>query len=71
MTSEVSRLEGGFPGRLRAAALIAVVAGAVGSVGLMLHAGRRSPRILLVPFLIWVLSPFMALVLADAVSKRW
>ncbi len=57
---------------LRAAALIAVPAGAVGSVGLMLHAGRRNDsRILLALFALWVLSPFMALVLANLVSKLW
>ena len=73
MSSKVSRgrPEGQFPGRLRATALIAVLAGAAGSVGLLLRAGHRSPRLLLVLFAIWVLSPFMALVLADAVSKRW
>src|ERR1017187_6810870 len=74
MASKVSRgrPEGGFLGLLRAAALIAVLAGAVGSVGLMLHAGRRNDsRILLVLFALWVLSPFMALVLANVVSKRW
>ncbi len=71
MTSKVSRLEGGFLGRLRAAALIAVLAGAVGSVGLMLRAGQRTPRLLLVLFFFWVLSPFVALVLAHVVSKRW
>ncbi len=74
MTSKVSqgRREGGFLGLLRTAALIAVPAGAVGSVGLMLHAGRRNnSRILLVLFAIWVLSPFMALIMADVVSKRW
>lgn len=73
MTSIVSRggPEGGFVGRLRAAALIAVLAGAAGSIGLMLRAGQRSPRILLVLFAIWVLSPFVALVLAHVVSKRW
>jgi hypothetical protein len=73
-TSEVSpgRPERGFLGLLRAAALIAVLAGAAGSLGLMLHAGRRNDsRILLVLFTIWVLSPFVALVLADVVSKRW
>ena len=63
---------GGFLGLLRAAALIAVLAGAGGSVGLMLRAGRRNDsRTLLVLFAIWVLSPFMALVLANVVSKRW
>ena len=74
LTSEVSRgrPERGFLGLLHAAALIAVLAGAAGSLGLMLHAGRRNDsRILLVLFVIWVLSPFVALVLADVVSKRW
>jgi hypothetical protein len=73
-TSEVNRgkPECGFLGLLRAAALLAVLAGAAGSFGLMLHAGRRNDsRILLVLFTIWVLSPFVALVLADVVSKRW
>ena len=72
--SEVGRgrPERGFLGLLRVAALIAVLAGAAGSFGLMLHAGRRNDsRILLVLFTIWVLSPFVALVLADVVSKRW
>lgn len=74
MSSKVSRggPEGGFLGLLRAVALISVLAGAVGSVGLTLHAGRRNDsRILLVLFALWVLSPFMALVLANMVSKRW
>jgi hypothetical protein len=73
-TSEETRgrPERGFLGLLRAAALIAVLAGAAGSFGLMLHAGRRNDsRILLVLFTIWVLSPFVALVLADVVSKGW
>jgi len=63
--------EGGFLGRLRAAALIAVVVGAAGTVGLFLRAGQRTPRLLLVLMAIWVLSPFIALVLASVVSKRW
>jgi len=74
MTSKVSRgrTEGGFLGLLHAAGLIAVLAGAAGSVGLMLHAGRNNPsRLLLVLFAVWVLSPFLALVLANMVSKRW
>ena len=74
MTPKVNwgRTEGGFLGLLHAAALIAVLAGAVGSVGLMLHAGHRNPsRLLLVLFALWVLSPFIALVLANMVSKRW
>ncbi len=73
ITSKASRgrPEGGFLGLLRAVALIAVVAGAGGSVGLMLRAGQRTPRFLLVLFTIWVLSPFVALLWANMVSKRW
>jgi|ERR1051325_4227417 hypothetical protein len=63
---------GNFLGLLRAAALIAVPAGAAGSVGFMLRVGHRnSSRVLLLLFGIWVLSPFVALVLAHVVSKRW
>jgi hypothetical protein len=65
------RPEGGFLGRLRAVGLIAVVVCAVGSVGLTLRAGRRTPRLLLVLFVIWVLSPLAALAWANLVSKRW
>jgi len=53
------------------AALIAVLVGAVGSTGLMLYVGRRNDsRILMVLFALWVLSPFMVLILASVVSKR-
>jgi len=74
MTSPVSqeKPEGGFLGLLHAAALIALPAGAVGSVGLLLRACQRNnSRLLLVLFTIWVLSPFVALASADVVSKRW
>jgi hypothetical protein len=62
--------EGGFLGLLRTVVLIVVVIGAGGSVGLMLREGQRSPS----PagsFLILVLSPFVALLWANMVSKRW
>ena len=53
-------------------ALIAALAGAVGSLGLMLHTGRRQSSLILIGlFTIWVLSPFVALVCAHVVSKRW
>lgn len=55
---------------MRRAAQVAVVAGAVASVGLMLRAGQP-PLFLRVLFAIWVLAPFMALLVADAVSTRW
>jgi hypothetical protein len=59
-------------GLLRLTALIALLVGAAGSVGLTLHAGRHNAsRILLIIFAIWVLSPFMGLVLANVVSKSW
>ncbi len=65
------RPEGGFLGLLRAVALIAVLAGAVGSVGLILRAGQRTPRLLLVLFVLWVLSPFVVLAWANMASERW
>jgi hypothetical protein len=56
----------------RSAALGAVPAGAVSSVALMLHAGRHNhSRLLMVLFALWVLSPFVILVAASVVSKRW
>jgi len=73
-TSKASRgrPDGGSLRLLHAVALIAVMAGALGSVGLMLWVGHRNPsRVLLVLFVIWDLSPFIALVLADILSKRW
>jgi hypothetical protein len=65
------RSAGGFLGLLRAVALVAVAAGAVGALGLMLRAGRSTPRLLLALFVVWVLSPFAALAWANMVSKRW
>lgn len=57
---------------VRRAALAAALAGAAGSIGFMLYAGRRNPsRILVLLFAMWVLSPFAAAVLAWAKSDRW
>ena len=64
-------LERGFLRRLRVAALIAVLVGAGGSVGLMLRTGQGRDVRLLVLFTIWVLAPFAALAVAHAVSTRW
>ena len=61
----------GFLRLLRAAALFAVLAGATGSLGFLLYAGRRTPRFLLVIFVFWVLAPFIALAWAHVVSRRW
>ena len=57
---------------LRLAAMIVVLPGAAGSFAFMIRAGHRNPSfILLTLFGIWVLSPFVALMLASLVSKRW
>ena len=57
----------------RPVALIAAVIGAVGSVGMMLSVGERNRQILflIILFAGWVSSPFVALVVADIVGKRW
>jgi hypothetical protein len=57
----------------RTGSLIAVVASAVGSLALMLYAGRNNQHYFLtVLFTIWVLAPFVALVVATHVaSRRW
>ena len=64
-------INGALLGRLHAVARVAVVVGAVGSVGLMLRAGRSTPRLLLVLFVIWVLSPFVALAWGNVLAPRW
>lgn len=73
ITSNESRnkADGRHLSLLRAVALIAGVIGAIGSVGFMLRAGQSPPRLLLVFFVIWVVSPFVALLWANRVSKRW
>lgn len=45
--------------------------GAVGSVGLMVLAGRHTPRFLLFLFVLWVASPFLVLIGASVMSKPW
>jgi hypothetical protein len=57
---------------LRAPARVAVLIGALGSVGLTLYAGRQNPsNLLMVAFAIWVLSPFVLIILIDSASTRW
>src|SRR5664279_4657740 len=56
---------------LRAVSLVALIAGALGSVGFMLRVGHRNnSRLLLMLFGIWVLSPFVALVLGNVFWKH-
>src|SRR6266850_4961480 len=56
---------------LRAMGLTTVVAGVVGSLGLLFIEGGHSPLILLILFVGWVASPFLALLVANVFSKRW
>jgi hypothetical protein len=63
--------EKGFPGSLRIAALIALLAGGAGSVVLALRAGQRTPAFLLVIMVVWVLAPLAALLWATSISARW
>lgn len=51
--------------------MIALVAGAVGSAALTVRAGLSTPRLLLVGFIVWVLSPFGALAWAVDRATRW
>jgi hypothetical protein len=72
MTSDLSEPStGGFLGLLRSLAGVAALIGAVGSVELMLRAGRATPPFLLVIFVFWVLSPFALFALGFMMSKRW
>ena len=56
---------------VRVAALIALLAGAAGSVAFMLRAGQKTPPLLLVTMIAWVLAPLVALAWATAMSARW
>jgi len=57
---------------LRRVAVLSALSGAAGSLGLMLHAGRRQQsRLLVLLFAIWVVSPFIAALIANSFSKRW
>ena len=61
-----------FVSLLRRMAVMAVLAGAVGSLGLMFYKGRHNDSVLLlVLFAGWVVSPFIALLVANVVSRRW
>jgi hypothetical protein len=64
--------EGGSLRVWRAAGMVAILAGAIGSVGFVFYYGQRNPsRLLIVLFAVWALSPFVALFAADRRSARW
>ncbi len=57
---------------LRTIAMMAMLAGAAGSLGFMFYTGRHNKSIfLLALFTGWVLSPFIGLVVANVLAKRW
>ncbi len=57
---------------LRNIAFVAAGVGAMGSFGLMLYTGRHNKSIILILlFTGWVLSPFIALMIANRVFNRW
>jgi hypothetical protein len=56
---------------LRGAALIALPVGAVGTVLLFFRASERTPPLLIVLFIVWLLSPFAVLAWAHVRSPRW
>src|SRR3979490_2114682 len=62
---------GGAPTGLRLTALIALVIGAVGSIGVWIRAAQHPPPLIIVLFVVWVLSPFVVLGIAHVVAKRW
>lgn len=57
---------------LRISALIAILIGVFGSLGFMFYAGHSQKSVILISlFTIWVLSPFIGLLIAYRISKRW
>jgi len=59
-----------FP-MLRASALALSVAGATGAVALVIFAGQRNPsRLLIALFVVWVLGPFVAQLLALRITRH-
>ena len=59
-------------GFLRMIALIVVLVGAAGSLHFVLEEGSSNDSVLLVSlFVSWVLSPFIALLLANVIFRRW
>jgi hypothetical protein len=56
---------------LRLTALISLVTGAVGSIGLWIRAAEHPPPLIIVLFVVWVLSPLVVLGIGHVVAKRW
>jgi hypothetical protein len=57
---------------LHTIALVVLIAGAVSSLAMMLFTGRHNESVLLLTlFAGWVLSPFMAFLVVNVISKHW
>ncbi len=57
---------------LRTITFLVVLGGAIGSFGLVFQAGRNNDSVLLqLLFIIWVLSPFIALLMVNRNAKHW
>jgi hypothetical protein len=56
---------------LRATSLVALVVGAIGSLGLWIHAAQHPPLLIIALFVVWVFSPFVILGIGHLVGKRW
>jgi hypothetical protein len=57
---------------LHSIALILILTGAVGSLVLTFHTGRKNNSVLLpLLFAVWVLSPFIAFLMSDIISRSW
>jgi len=56
---------------LRSVALIVLVFGAIGSIGLLRRAQQHPPPIVVAGFIVWVLAPFVLLGIANILSARW
>ena len=53
-------------------AFLVIIAGAAVSLAFMLHTGKNNKSaLLLILFTTWVLSPFVALIVSNVVSKDW
>jgi peptidoglycan/LPS O-acetylase OafA/YrhL len=60
------------PAPLRAIATVVVLAAAIASVMMVIHAGRHNRSFLLPTlFVLWVLSPFAGLLIIDRMAKPW
>jgi hypothetical protein len=57
---------------LHAIVLILILTGAVGSLVLTFHAGRKNNSVLLpLLFAVWVISPYIAFLMSDIISRNW